>query len=147
MYWGADTSTPARRCDVTRMKAEESAVAMRVLHIVTIFQCGGFLLRPSRHILFLNSIAVNSLGNGLMVRENRLVATHRASDARLQSSIELMLGLTESVTVATTSLKIHRARTHRSLKKDSPISRPVQRICHLISHPILGGLHCQYVRI
>jgi len=39
------------------------------------------------------------------------------------------------------------ARTHRSLKKDSPISRPVQRIGRIISHPILGGLHCQYVRI
>jgi transposase InsO family protein len=38
-------------------------------------------------------------------------------------------------------------RTHRSLDKDSPVSRPVQRIGHIISHALLGGLHHQYVRI
>ncbi|MGC1822857.1 MAG: integrase core domain-containing protein, partial [Pseudolabrys sp.] len=35
-------------------------------------------------------------------------------------------------------------RTHRSLDKDAPVSRPVQRIN---SHAILGGLHHHYVRI
>jgi Integrase core domain len=43
-------------------------------------------------------------------------------------------------------------RTHRSLKKDAPkkdapVSRPVQRIGLVKSHPILGGLHHHYVRI
>jgi hypothetical protein len=38
-------------------------------------------------------------------------------------------------------------RTHRSLDKDAPLSRPVQRIGHIISHALLGGLHHQYVRI
>ena len=38
-------------------------------------------------------------------------------------------------------------RTHRSLDKDSPVSRPVQRIGHIISHALLGELHHQYVRI
>ena len=32
-------------------------------------------------------------------------------------------------------------RTHRSLGKDSPASRPVQRAGIIESHPILGGLH------
>ena len=38
-------------------------------------------------------------------------------------------------------------RTHRSLNKDAPISRTVQRIGIVKSHAILGGLHHHYVRI
>ena len=38
-------------------------------------------------------------------------------------------------------------RTHRSLQKDAPVSRPVQQSGAIISHDILGGLHHQYVRI
>jgi transposase InsO family protein len=37
--------------------------------------------------------------------------------------------------------------THRSLHKDAPVHRPVQRVGILKSHPILEGLHHQYVRI
>ena len=38
-------------------------------------------------------------------------------------------------------------RTHRSLDKDAPVSRPVQRIGSIKSHVILGGLHHHYVRV
>src|ERR1700680_3611752 len=38
-------------------------------------------------------------------------------------------------------------RTHRSLDKDAPISRPIHQTGIIRSHPILGGLHHQYVRI
>lgn len=38
-------------------------------------------------------------------------------------------------------------RTHRSLDKDAPVSRPVQRIGSIKSHAILGGLHHHYVRV
>jgi hypothetical protein len=38
-------------------------------------------------------------------------------------------------------------RTHRSLGKDAPAVRSVQRIGTITSHPILGGLHHRYVRI
>ena len=38
-------------------------------------------------------------------------------------------------------------RTHRSLDKDAPVHRPIQRIGALKSRPILGGLHHQYIRI
>ena len=38
-------------------------------------------------------------------------------------------------------------RTHRSLDKDAPVSRPVHRIGSIKSHPILGGLHHHYVRV
>ena len=38
-------------------------------------------------------------------------------------------------------------RTHRSLDKDAPVPRPVQRIGSINSHSILGGLHHHYVRV
>lgn len=38
-------------------------------------------------------------------------------------------------------------RTHRSLQKDSPVSRPIQAIGRIVSHPLVGGLHHQYLRI
>jgi Integrase core domain len=38
-------------------------------------------------------------------------------------------------------------RTHRSLDKDAPVSRPVQRTGIISSNAILGGLHHRYVRI
>ena len=38
-------------------------------------------------------------------------------------------------------------RTHRSLDKDAPVSRPVQRTGIISSHPIHGGLHHHYVRV
>jgi transposase InsO family protein len=37
-------------------------------------------------------------------------------------------------------------RLHRSLDKDAPASRPVQRTGSISSHAILGGLHHHYVR-
>src|ERR1039458_10777112 len=37
-------------------------------------------------------------------------------------------------------------RTHRSLHKDAPISRPIHQTGIIRSHPILGGLHHHYVR-
>ena len=38
-------------------------------------------------------------------------------------------------------------RTHRSLNKDAPVSRAIQRIEIVKSHAVLGGLHHHYVRI
>ena len=38
-------------------------------------------------------------------------------------------------------------RTHRSLDKDAPVSRPVQWTGIISSHAILGGLHHYYVRV
>jgi transposase InsO family protein len=38
-------------------------------------------------------------------------------------------------------------RTHRSLDKDAPISRPVQRTGSIKSRSILGGLHHHYARV
>ena len=38
-------------------------------------------------------------------------------------------------------------RTHRSLDKDAPVSRSVQRTGSIKSHAILGSLHHHYVRV
>src|SRR4030081_1872630 len=38
-------------------------------------------------------------------------------------------------------------RTHRSLHKDAPISRPIHQTGVIRSQPILGGLHHHYVRV
>ena len=42
---------------------------------------------------------------------------------------------------------LQHGETHRSLNKDAPVSRPVQRIGHVVSHAFVGGPHNQYVRI
>jgi len=41
----------------------------------------------------------------------------------------------------------NKIRTHRSLDKDAPVSRPVQRAGTISSHALLGGLHHHYVRL
>ncbi|HSR78942.1 MAG TPA: integrase core domain-containing protein, partial [Xanthobacteraceae bacterium] len=41
----------------------------------------------------------------------------------------------------------NQARTHLSLNKDSPVSRPIETVGRILPVPILGGLHHQYVRI
>jgi transposase InsO family protein len=37
-------------------------------------------------------------------------------------------------------------RTYRSLDKDAPVTRQIQRIGSIKSHAILGGLHHHYAR-
>jgi transposase InsO family protein len=39
------------------------------------------------------------------------------------------------------------ARTHLSLRKDAPVPREVRALGRVLSIPILGGLHHQYVRV
>ena len=39
------------------------------------------------------------------------------------------------------------ARTHVSLAKDAPCTRPIERFGDVVAHPILGGLHHRYARI
>jgi len=41
----------------------------------------------------------------------------------------------------------NQTRPHRSLQKDAPLRRSIQRIGEVAVMPILGGLHHQYVRI
>ena len=53
-----------------------------------------------------------------------------------------LAGLQKSPTPA-----INSVRTHRSLNKDAPVSRPVQRTGVISSRAILGGLHHRYVRV
>jgi hypothetical protein len=38
-------------------------------------------------------------------------------------------------------------RTHRSLKKNARVHRPIKRLGAIVSRPVLAGLHHQYFRI
>ncbi len=38
-------------------------------------------------------------------------------------------------------------RTHVSLGKDTPCTRPIERFGDIVAYPILGGLHHRYARI
>src|SRR5262245_32231458 len=38
-------------------------------------------------------------------------------------------------------------RTHVSLAKDAPYTRPIERFGDIVAYPILGGLHHRYARI
>jgi len=38
-------------------------------------------------------------------------------------------------------------RTHVSLGKDAPGTRPIERFGDIAAHPIIGGLHHRYARI
>src|SRR5262249_28964001 len=44
-------------------------------------------------------------------------------------------------------LYYNETRTHLSLDKDSPVSRAVEAVGRIVSRPVLGGLHHQYIRI
>jgi transposase InsO family protein len=39
------------------------------------------------------------------------------------------------------------SRIHRSLNKDAPLHRAIERLGAVVSRPVLGGLHHQYCRI
>jgi hypothetical protein len=39
------------------------------------------------------------------------------------------------------------SRIHRSLNKDAPLHRAIERFGAVISQPVLGGLHHRYCRI
>jgi len=39
------------------------------------------------------------------------------------------------------------SRIHRSLNKDAPIHRAIERLGAVIAQPVLGGLHHRYCRI
>ena len=41
----------------------------------------------------------------------------------------------------------NKIRTRRSLDKNAPAFRPLQRVRKIASHAILGGLHHHYVRV
>jgi DNA-binding CsgD family transcriptional regulator len=96
--------------DATRKPTEKFAVAACVLHIIASFQCGGFLLDSRGCILCVNPIAANTIvGKDLIVRDNRLVAADRESDARLQRAVALILKETDSANLRAASLEVLRA--------------------------------------
>ena len=50
-------------------------------------------------------------------------------------------------TLAKYATYYNETRTHVSLGKDTPCTRPIERFGEVVAHPILGGLHHRYARI
>jgi DNA-binding CsgD family transcriptional regulator len=63
------------------------SVPTPVLGVLDALQCGGFLLDPGARVVSLNSIAFGCLGDGLVLEGERLNATNRDTDRRLQGLI------------------------------------------------------------
>jgi hypothetical protein len=49
--------------------------------------------------------------------------------------------------LATYATYYNEVRTHVSLGKDTPCTRPIERFGDIVAYPILGGLHHRYARI
>src|SRR6266568_5207038 len=74
------------------------------------------------------------------------VTTHRTSPQCVDNIV--VLGETHLRRLLKSySRYYNKVRTHRSLDKDAPFSRPVQRAGSITSHALLGGLHHHYVRV
>lgn len=90
-----------------------------ILGVLESLRCGGVLLDPHARVISLNSIALGCLGNGLVLEGERLNATDRESDQRLQRFIaaELKAGrpsnLPQSVAVLRESRLPLVVRPHR----------------------------------
>jgi DNA-binding CsgD family transcriptional regulator len=66
-----------------------------ILGVLDILRCGGCLLDFRGRVLALNRIALNYLGDGLVLGADRLSATDRATDQRLQGMVGSALALTK----------------------------------------------------
>ena len=62
-------------------------------------------------------------------------------------SIETAMRQAELAAITHGRLHLNEARTHLSLGKDAPISRPIERFGRVIAEPLVGGPHHRYARI
>ena len=95
------------------------------------------------------------LGSLVVIRPETLIRWHRAGYAeRLIGAVRrecldhvIVLGESHLRRVLRAYADYYNEiRTHWTLGKDAPLSRPIQRVGLLPSCAILGGLHHQYVR-
>jgi DNA-binding CsgD family transcriptional regulator len=107
-HWQEACKREEESRNVNQMQSEKFAMAAHVLNIIGCLQCAGFLLDPGRRVLCLNPIAAERLGDGLMLRGNRLVAIDRESDAQLERSVELTLSPAKTREGPATWLEIRR---------------------------------------
>jgi DNA-binding CsgD family transcriptional regulator len=77
-----------------------SAAPIGILEIVDSLRCGGFLLDRHARVLSFNATALGCLGEGLILARERLSATDRATDRRLQSLIGSRSGYAGEASVA-----------------------------------------------
>jgi DNA-binding CsgD family transcriptional regulator len=100
----------SRATSLAAMGPERFAVSAVVLNIVESLGCGGFLIDRERQLLALNPTGVDCLAEGLTMRRNRVAATDRESDVRLQSLIGVTLNSTDSAYSSASMLVRRHAR-------------------------------------
>jgi DNA-binding CsgD family transcriptional regulator len=69
----------------------QSGILANVLSVLESLRCGGFLLDLRGRVLSLNLLALSCLGDGLVLGGERLSATDRETDRRLQYLVESTL--------------------------------------------------------
>src|SRR5580700_11306693 len=73
------------------------------------------------------------------VRTSQSLRVHRSFDRVHADHLRRIL--------AKYAIYYNEMRTHVSLGKDAPWTRPIERFGDVVAHPILGGLHHRYTRI
>jgi hypothetical protein len=99
------------------------------------------------HRLRAMGIRDKPIAPGFALAERLCRKIDRINPARVHEHI-VVLGETHLRRVLKSYARYYNeVRTHRSLDKDAPISRPLQRVGSIISRALLGGLHHHYVRV
>jgi len=139
-----DTSISGRRVarELTTLIEQRGKPGMIVSDNGTEFTSNAMLAWAEEHNITWHFIAPGKpMQNGFCESFNG-----RMRDELLNES--LFFGLDHARTkIANWAGDYNGVRTHRSLNKDAPVSRPLQLTGIIRSQPILGGLHHHYVRV
>jgi DNA-binding CsgD family transcriptional regulator len=105
----------------------QSGIPANVLSVLESLRCGGFLLDLRGRVLSLNLLALSCLGDGLVLGGERLCATDRETDRRLQYLVGSTLSPGDGVD-RPTSVAVRRpsrlplvVRTHRLNEYADPV--------------------------
>jgi DNA-binding CsgD family transcriptional regulator len=122
--------TPGERHLLSQATAPTS-----ILEIVDSLRCGGFLLDRQARVLSFNVTALECLGDGLILTRERLSATDRATDHRLQTLVRGASGYAEDARTAMSVAIPRQCRLPlvlRILRLGGPNARALNSPCVLL---------------
>ena len=88
-----DTAVNGSNMNAIAMRLLSEPFPAPILGVLDSLRCGGFLLDLRARVLSLNLIAFGCLGDGLVLEGERLNATNRDADRRLQRLVAAELKL------------------------------------------------------